>query len=130
MVDLTEDEIAAANERGAVEFVTKPHAARARYDRSSGLMTPDLYNGCSFTFPPHQLQGLEAATDDALDQFELIFSGYGLHWDKLDVDFTVPGLLSGSFGTTRFMESHRANLRNIYNRMIENASGLDAQAAE
>ena len=28
---------------------------------------------------------------------------YGLHWEKLDADFTVPGLLAGIFGTKRYM---------------------------
>lgn len=130
MVDVTENELAAADACGMIEFETKPHAASAHYDRQTGLLTLSLYNGCSFSFPPRQLQGLESATDDELAQVELSFTGYGVHWDTLDADFTVPGLLAGSFGTARFMEGHRAKLRSIYQNLLERGTDVEAQAAE
>ena len=52
--------------------------------------------------PAHALQDLRDATDDDLAEVELLGS-YGLHWEKLDVDFTIPGLMAGIFGTARFM---------------------------
>ncbi len=30
-------------------------------------------------------------------------TGYGLHWEALDADLSVPGLLAGRFGTQAFM---------------------------
>jgi len=30
-------------------------------------------------------------------------AGYGLHWEDLDVDLSVPGLLSGLLGTAGYM---------------------------
>ena len=33
--------------------------------------------------------------DEDLAQVEVLGSGYGLHWEALDADFTLPGL----FGT-------------------------------
>lgn len=30
-------------------------------------------------------------------------NGYGLHWESLDADLTVPGLLAGIFGSTAWM---------------------------
>ena len=132
MVNLTDSEFEAANERGRIEFETKPHAASARYDRRSGLMTLDLYDGCSFTFPPHQVQGLERATDEQVEAVELSLTGYGLHWDELDADISVPGLLAGRFGTERFMASQRARLGEVYDRLLQDRSspGYDAHAAE
>lgn len=129
---LTNEEFDAANERGRIEFETKPHAASARYDRRSGLMTLELYNGCSFTFPPRQVQGLEQATDDQIEAVWLSLTGYGLHWDELDVDISVPGLLAGRFGNERFMASHRARLGSVYRRLLEDRTtlGHDAHAAE
>lgn len=132
MDDISDAEIEAANARGREEFETKPHAKSARFDRGSGLMTLELFNGCSFTFPPRQLQGMQTATDAQLEDFELSGIGFGLHWEALDADFTVPGLLAGNFGTQSFMEAQRAKLRAIYEQQVNDLSqsGWNAEAAE
>ena len=62
-----------------------------------------LTNACTFAFPPELAQGLESAADDQLAQVEILGAGYGLHWPALDVDLSVPGLLSGLFGTASAM---------------------------
>lgn len=54
----------------------------------------DLTNGCTFAFPPRLAQGLEAASDDELDAVEILGAGHGLHWEVLDGDLSVPGLLA------------------------------------
>lgn len=43
------------------------------------------------------------ATAEELADIELLGRGYGLHWEQLDVDYTVPGLVNGVFGTARWM---------------------------
>lgn len=63
----------------------------------------DLTNGCTFAFPPRLAQGLEAASEDELETVEILGAGYGLHWEVLDVDLSVPGLLTGLFGTKAYM---------------------------
>jgi hypothetical protein len=35
-------------------------------------------------------------------QVELLGAGSGLHWEALDVDLSVPGLLAGLFGTKAY----------------------------
>jgi hypothetical protein len=127
MVDLTDEEFEAARERGLESFVREPHAKAARYDRTSGMIIVDLYNGCTFAVPGRQLQGLEDASDDELAEVEVVGWGYGLHWETCDADLTVPDMLAGSFGTARYMEKHRARLRAI----AEELDGRrDAIAAE
>ncbi len=103
MVDLTDAEIDAALERGRIAHQTEPRAAAARYDRKNSRIIVDLTNGCTFAFPPRIAQGLETATDDELDAVEILGAGYGLHWEALDTDFSVPGLLAGLFGTKAYM---------------------------
>ena len=66
-------------------------------------MIVDLTNGCSFAFPPHLVQGLEGASDEQLSKAEILGAGYGLHWEELDVDVSVPGLLAGVFGTSAYI---------------------------
>ena len=62
-----------------------------------------MTNGCTFAFPPRLAQELEDATDAQLAQVEVLDTGTGLHWEDLDVDFSVAGLISGIFGTAAHM---------------------------
>jgi hypothetical protein len=39
------------------------------------------------------------ANSDELPEVEVIGQGHDLHWEKLDVDLSVSGLLAGLFGT-------------------------------
>jgi hypothetical protein len=64
-----------------------------------GRVLVDLNNGCSFAFPARQAQGLQTATDTDLAEVVILGAGYGLHWERLDVDLSIPGLLAGRFGT-------------------------------
>lgn len=103
MVELTNAEYEAAVERGRIAQQTEPRAASARYDKRNERVIVELTNGCTFAFPPRIVQGLETATDEELATVEILGLGYGLHWESLDVDFTVPGLLAGIFGTKAYM---------------------------
>jgi hypothetical protein len=43
------------------------------------------------------------ANSDELAEVEVNGQGHDLHWEKLDVDLSVSGLLAGLFGTKAFM---------------------------
>lgn len=113
MSEVTDQELEAAEARGRMVFETEPHAKAVRHDVASGMTIVDLYNGCTFAFPPRRLQGLEQASDEDLSSVEIVGSGYGLHWEPLDADFTVGGLMAGRFGTAAYMARERARLRAI-----------------
>jgi hypothetical protein len=106
MVELTDKEMDAALARGRAAASREPRAASARYDRGRERVVVELTNGCTFTFPPRIVQGLEQATSEELAEVEVMGAGYGLHWETLDVDFTVPGLLAGIFGTRSYVARH------------------------
>jgi hypothetical protein len=106
MVELTDAQIDAATERGKIARLNEPRATAARYNRKLGRVIVELTNGCTFAFPPHLAQGLEAATEEQLAQVEIFGAGYGLHWEALDADLSVPGLLMGLFGTKAYMARH------------------------
>ncbi len=103
MVELTDAEFDAAAQKGAAIRANEPRAKAARFDRQLGRVVVDLTNGCVFAFPPRLAQGLEDASDDELEKLEILGAGYGLHWEALDVDLSVPGLLAGIFGTKAYM---------------------------
>ena len=71
----------------------------AWFDRARGHVAVALTNGSTFSFPAALAQGLENATPDQLTDMEILGAGYGLHWEALDVDLSIPGLCAGFFGT-------------------------------
>lgn len=103
MVELTDAQIAAANERGRIIAQTQPHARSARYDAKADRVIVELTSGATFAFPPRLVQGLADATPAQIAEVEVIGAGYGLHWEALDLDYTVPGLINGIFGTAKWM---------------------------
>jgi hypothetical protein len=100
---ITDEEIAEANERGRIEYATKPRAVSARFDPASQRLVVDLANGSAFIFPPRLAQGLENATDEQLARVEILGSGFGLHWEELDADHRIEDLLAGFYGSRRYM---------------------------
>lgn len=100
--------IAAARRRGDALDLTEPRASQARYDAATGRVIVDLTNGCAFAFPARAVEGLAEASDDALAQVEVLGAGYGLHWEALDADLSVPSLLMGIFGTRAWMAREQA----------------------
>ncbi len=106
MAELTDAQIDAATERGRIARLVEPRAATARYDRQLGRVVIELTNGCTFMFPPRLAQGLESATEEQLAEVEILGTGYGLHWEALDTDLSIPGLLAGLFGTRAYMARH------------------------
>lgn len=105
MAEITDAELDAALERGRLLWETEPRATAARYDRKTGRITVELANNCTFAFPARLAQGLENATDDELDEVEVLGLGYGLHWETLNEDHAIPALLAGIFGTKKYMAS-------------------------
>jgi Protein of unknown function (DUF2442) len=89
--------------RGQIADHREPRATKARYDRRRDSIVVALSNGCSFAFPPRLGQGLETATEDQLAEVTILGAGYGLHWEALDVDLSIQGLLAGIFGTRAHM---------------------------
>lgn len=124
MAELTDAEIDAALERGRVAEQSEPRAETVRYDRRNSRIIVDLTNGCTFAFPPRLAQGLEAASDDELDAVEILGAGYGLHWEALDVDLSVPGLLAGLFGTKAHMARQAGRTKSPAKAAAARANGL------
>jgi len=91
-------------ERGNAARTTEPRALAAHYEAATGKVIVDLDNGCAFIFPARSVQGLDKATDEQLSQIEVLPTGVGLHWEALDADLSVTGLVAGLFGSRRWMQ--------------------------
>lgn len=99
-----ERQFAEARKRGEERLQKDPRARSAYYDRESGRIVVDLLNGCTFMFPTELAQGLSGAAPEDLAEVEVDPYGLTLHWEKLDADFTLAGLMAGIFGTRAWME--------------------------
>ncbi|PRD43143.1 DUF2442 domain-containing protein [Phyllobacterium phragmitis] len=123
MAELTDTAIDTALERGRAARANEPRAAAARYDRVSGRVIVDLENGCTFAFPPRLAQGLQDGSDDQLAAVEILGQGYGLHWEALDVDLSLPGLMAGIFGTKAWMARRAGQARSEAKAAAARANG-------
>jgi Protein of unknown function (DUF2442) len=92
-----------ARQAGEVLDETEPRAVKAWYDIPGTKIFIELKNGVVIGFPKKLLQGLEAATTGQLAEVEVTPSGYGLHWESLDLDLGVPQLVAFIFGTKAWM---------------------------
>ena len=99
--DLTDAEIDAATVRGEELRKIQPRAASARYDRKLRQIVVRYTNGATFSFPPALVQGLSGAPADKLADIRILGRGFGLHWEALDTDLTVPGLVDYVFGARK-----------------------------
>jgi hypothetical protein len=95
-----------ANQRARELRATVPLAISAYYDQDRNRIIVALSNGLEIGFSPLYAQGLETATPAQLKKIEISPDGYGIHFPAVDVDFYVPPLLQGIFGTRRWMAAH------------------------
>jgi hypothetical protein len=94
-----------AMRRGKEAERIEPRARAARYDRKSKRLVIELANGAAFMIPLHLLQGFEGAAPRDVAAVEVMPTGSALHWEKLDLDFGVAGLVAGVFGNKAWMSA-------------------------
>jgi hypothetical protein len=75
----------------------------ASYDRAANRLIVELKNGVTFMIPCDLIQGLRDASPDEIAEVEVMPRGMALHWEKLDQDFSVAGLMAGMFGNKAWM---------------------------
>lgn len=72
----------------------EPRAHVVRYDAQQGLILVELRSGFVFGFPPERVSGIADADAAQLAQIRISPSGDGLHWDDLDVQLSLTGLMA------------------------------------
>lgn len=71
----------------------------AHYDKNTERVMVKLGRGIELALTPHEIEGLQNASPEDLDEIEISPSGFGLHFPKLDTDLFVPALLEGITGS-------------------------------
>ena len=96
-------QIAQAKKAGAAALDNEPRAKAVRYSPARRQVVVELTNGCSFIFPADKAQGLAGASNKDLADVQILGKGFGLHWEKLDADLSIPSLVVGIFGSKAWM---------------------------
>lgn len=122
-INLTDAEIDAATARGKRSRKVLPHAASARYDHKLRQIVVKYTNGTTFSFPPALVQGLSGASADQLANIRILGKGFGLHWEALDVDLSVPGLIDYVFGSRKLMAQHAGQVKSPAKSKAARANG-------
>lgn len=89
-------QLPAARAREARDRRAGRRAVSATYDRRTGRIMMELTNGFVFGFPATAIPALAHATPGQLAAVVLTPGGSGLHWEELDADLSIPGLLLSS----------------------------------
>jgi hypothetical protein len=108
---VTGGEIARARQVAHEADATEPRAASARYDAPGKRLIVELRDGAILQIPVHLLQGVAGGDAQEIAAVEIWGDGYALHWEELDADITVPGLVAGIFGTRKWMNHLSSELQ-------------------
>jgi hypothetical protein len=98
----TDFDIEEALRRAAV-LKGEPLAQSVEYIQDLRLLIVGLSNGRRLVLPVEDLQGLTDATQEHMQQCELLGGGTGISFPELDVDLYVPALIEGVYGNRRWM---------------------------
>jgi len=88
---------ARASRAGRRAAKAEPRAAFAAYRSQERALRIELTNGATITLPVKLVSALKGASPKDLRAVEVLGRGGGLHWEGLDLDLSVPGLLSSLF---------------------------------
>jgi len=75
-----------------------PRAKSISFTTDEFLM--DLVDGWRLSVPLAYFPRLLAATTEQREKYEISGGGVGLHWDEIDEDISVKGLLLGRWDTS------------------------------
>jgi Protein of unknown function (DUF2442) len=79
-------------------------AVSVSFDKAHRLLIVMLCNGCRIVIPQEDLQHLADASVEDAAEVEIEMLGTGIHWEKLDLDFSVEGLIEGRRGNADWMK--------------------------
>jgi hypothetical protein len=92
-----------ASRAGSRAAQTEPRAARASYDARNDALRIALTNGAVITIPVKLIPDLKGAAPSEVRAVEVLGRGGGLHWERLDLDLSVPALVSSVFAGPEWM---------------------------
>jgi hypothetical protein len=74
-----------------------PRAVKARFITRGRALHVELSNGVAVRLPVDLIPDLKRATTREISSVEVSGRGGGLHWPSMDLDLSVPSLVSSAF---------------------------------
>jgi Protein of unknown function (DUF2442) len=94
---------ASASRAGRQAAKTQPRALHVAYSPRKHALRVQLTNGAEITLPVGLIPGLKRASPREVRAVRVLGRGGGLHWERLDLDLSVPALLSSVFAGPAWM---------------------------
>jgi nucleoid DNA-binding protein len=101
---MIQKQIERARKAGERALQESPRVVSVDFQEDDRLLVLNMQNGLSVRIPVDELQGLSRAPWADVKKAKIAEQGLALHWDSLDVHFTVPGLVKGVYGTSEWMK--------------------------
>jgi len=99
--------LARASRAGRRAAKMEPRAGRVAYLARERVLRIELTNGAAITLPVKLIPSLRRAAARDVRAVEILGRGGGLHWKRLDLDLSVPGLLSSVFAGPEWLGGAR-----------------------
>src|SRR5215469_6452008 len=94
---------ARASRVGRLAAKMEPRGGRASYRAKEKALLIELTHGAAITVPVKLIPGLKRAAPDDARSVAVLGRGGGLHWERLDLDLSVPALVSSIFAGPEWM---------------------------
>jgi hypothetical protein len=125
-------EFEGALQAGEEANATEARATAVRFDPQRKEVLISLKFGGTFAFQTYFVPLLRGKSDEELTDVVLSPSGGGLHWERLDVDLSLPSLIEGNYGPEKSdsvsLDRLYAELESVWNGTRE-AAVVDRLAA-
>jgi len=92
------ENFARASRAGRHAAKTQARASTVEYRSKEHALRIELTNGAAINLPVRLVPDLRRAAPRDIRAVEILGRGGGLHFESLDLDLSVPGLLSSVFG--------------------------------
>lgn len=99
----TDAEIDAAIAEANAYEQYRPKAVAALYRAKADAIVIEFSSGVELVIPRALLRGLETATAAQSAEVEIVGAQSGLHWESLDLDRYIPGVIDDVFGRSAWM---------------------------
>jgi hypothetical protein len=102
----------------------EPRAAAVSYDAELRLVLVYLRNGFVFGFPPSTVSGLQRRTAKQLAAVRISPSGDGLHWDGLNAEASLTGLMRDALNLEEWAPRLMGQSRSAAKAQASRVNGL------
>lgn len=106
------------NSTTADKEAVEPAAVRVWVEKRTVFV--ELTDGRIIGFPADRFKILAKASDEQLQEVAIRLNGFALHWESLDEDITVPGIVAGDFQLSFLKKASRSHL---HSRLLQSTGG-------